>query len=951
MFFPSISIDESPMLGLFFLEGSLDPEVRVNLSTDRPLATGMAWLASSDGVVVTCSHVVLVLGAAPGMHLSLFGATESVDIEVKAEVLEMGWRGPTLDEQGAQPLHPFFWDALWDDRPDVFREDIAFLRILPETARWHDRDELGPGSPARSMETAAHRLLRNARVLPLNRAGYVRPGALLKAWSVAWVNGAPDCQQTEAEFRSFDRQGHHALRICGARIRKGFSGGPLWDSHRGVVVGMVRRGLPAMGDLVLATDGLAIGQAHSAVKLTADSRLSALRDRIAATLDNAQPQRYAFLEGARGDYLYVDPEVAEVHGSNDPLDSRHKQIPLPAIEHLSEALFSLRRVVVRGAAGIGKSMLLRRLGAELLSRAQQNVGLNVVPLLLGAAEFVARNLKLGDCLEEIWSVVRPVEMTDSAIDVLAENGASLVLMIDGIDEIEERDLARLLARLDIRRGGLGRSIRATDEPVVVDRLVAAVVVTTRPSERWIASGSRDGFGTQGGLYDLLRFDTDRIDQFCTKAFPIRERRELFRNALRKVRWGRDKATPLQLNMAASVFVWKGALPDRSIDLTAQFVHLAIESARTDYVQRHQGPIRDEVRDRYLPHLSEVLGFVAAASNATGDSLSEQGFVKAFNSLPSDRSRPWATNLGSLFEFFYKDIPPYLPILIPHLDDRRIEWAHRTFAELLGAEYLVTTQRSSSEAWEGLYNILEHGHGPGLALLGVLDRAGDDTTVETILRKCMDHNLGRLRPQLFALRALGAGLDAKGRTRRAQVKLLVRHLVSDFRERGLCIHFFIQEDLPEARDLLAYDELRDDFYQVMLDRLRSRIARATPMRPAVVMARESMILRLTGLWPDFLDLGLSPPSSDGEAADTFTFVPSRKPGTVSEQVGVARILVRDGNGFDRIVEMPALNFVASLAAVARNTSDDTPATRLIDLAVVIELGSPLANRFDPPDGVH
>lgn len=950
MAFASISSDESPMLGLFFLESSFEPGLRVNLSTERPLATGMAWLASSDGVVVTCSHVVLALGAAPGTRVSLFGAIEAVDVEVEAEVLEMGWRGPTLDENGAQPLHPFFWDALWDDRPDVFREDIAFLRILPETARWHDRDELGPGSPARSVETAAERLLRSARVLPLNRAGYARPGALLQAWSVAWVLGAPDCQQTEAEFRSFDRQGHHAVRISATTIRKGFSGGPLWDEHRRVVVGMVRRGLPAMGNLVLATDGLAIGHAHPAVKLTADSRLAALRGRTAATLDNAQPQRYAFLEGDQGDHLYVDPEVAAVHGSNDPLDTRHDQTPLPAIEHLSDAVFSLRRLVIRGAAGIGKSMLLRRLGAELLSRAQHNVGPNAVPVLLGAAEFVARNLKLGDCLEDIWSAVRPAGMADSAIDVLAENGASIVLMVDGIDEIEERDLARLLGRLDIRRGVHGRPSRATDESALVDRLVAAVVVTTRPSERWVASGSRDGFGTQGGLYDLLRFDVDRIDQFCAKAFPIKEKRELFRTALRKVRWARDKATPLQLNMAASVFVWEETLPDRSIDLTAQFVHLAIARARTDFLQRHQGPIRDEVRDRYLPHLPEILGFVAAAANATGDSLAEQAFVEAFNEMPSGRARPWATNLGSLFEFVYRDIQPYLPILVPHVEDRRVEWAHRTFAELLGAEYLVTTHRSSSEAWERLYQMLEHGHGPGLALLGTLDRAGDDTTVESILKRCMDRTSGRVRPQLFALRALGAGLDANGRTRRAQVKLLVRHLVSDFREHGLCMHFFLHEDLPEARDLLAYEELRDDLYQVMLDRFKARIARATPMRPPVVMARESMILRLAGLWPDFLDLGLSPPSSDEGPFEAVADVAPRRGPREPEQ-GFARILVRDGNGFDRIVEVPALDFVASIAKVSRTTADDTSPAHLIGLAVAVDLHSAPAIRFDPPDAVH
>ena len=70
----------------------------------------------------------------------------------------------------------------------------------------------------------------------------------------------------------------------------------------------------------------------------------------------------------------------------------------------------------------------------------------------------------------------------------------------------------------------------------------------------------------------------------------------------------------------------------------------------------------------------------------------------------------------------------------------------------------------------------------------------------------------------------------------------------------------------------------------------------------------MILRLYWTVAGFPRSGAEPTIIRWRGCRYFYVRSSRKPGTVSEQVGVARILVRDGNGFDRIVEMPALNFV-------------------------------------------
>lgn len=929
---------DSPMLGLFFFEAesNLDPERRVNLSTKRPLATGMGALVSSDGIVATCAHVVLAMDGWPGKRLTLFGASPSLSVEVQAEVCAEGWRGPVLNEHGER-MRSLFWSDLWDARPDVFRQDIAFLKILPKTARWHERAGM---LHARSELSPRDELFSSARILPVCRAGYRRPGATLTAWCVAWIHGGPDCQPAQGEFRSFDEDGHHAVRVATRAFGPGFSGGPLWDAHRRVVVGLVRRALPAMGDLVLGTDGLAFG-IHSSVALTADSRLIALEAHLASTLREAWADRYADMGASGADDVYIEPQMIAVGGVQDPLANSGPEQALSAIDHLSANLGALKRVVIRGAAGIGKSMLLRKLALVLLGLAGQQRGRRIVPIALTASEFIECGADIGKFLDAIWATARHTGMNDDVDDVLAENGAELAVLVDGLDEIADCDHATVLARLGIRRHG-SRTATRNGQQSVGDRRVVATIVTTRSSEAWETAGS-PFVSSYFSLFDLQRFDQDRIDAFCTQMIADDELRKRFRSELKKVRWASEKATPLQLRMAASVFRWQGELPKRSIDLTARFVELAIDQARKEFSERHRRPLRDEVRDLYLPHIHEILGLAAHASlGIDSDGLAEEAFAVALNSLATKKSFAWATNPGSLIEFVYRDFQVYLPLLVPRTHSNEIQWAHRTFAEMLGAEHILVTHGSSNELRDRLLDVLKRsGHGQALSLLGVIDRAGDDSTSEQILRDCVSEVSTSSRPQLFALRALGAGIDAKGRMRNAQVKLLVRHLVSDVRERMLCAHIFRQEDLPDAKELLAYPELREDLFAVMLARFKHRLARATSSRPAVVLAREAIILKCANLWPEFLDLGLRrPPTTD----DPGLLDSQGSMGAIELPGGdgnVARVLVRGHDGSRRAITVPAGEFVSALAFAARRTSSNTSVGELVHFALQLQLGTDLA----------
>lgn len=927
---------ESPMLGLFFFEAeeNLNRERRVNLAIDRPLATGMGALVSETGLVVTCAHVILALDGWPGRRVTLFGASPSVCIEVQAEVCDEGWRGPVLDERGARMRNPF-WRELWDNRPDVFREDLAFLRIIPETACWHSRREavVMPTHP-----TAADALHDCSRVLPACRAGYRRAGSTLSAWCVTWNHGAPECHAGQATYQSFDVEGHHAVRVVTTAFRPGYSGSPLWDERRRTVVGLVRRALPSMnevlGNMVLCTDALAF-LAHTSIRLTPDARLRALETYLASRLLNISPERYADLSDVDADHIYIEPQVVRVRGRRDPLKDSEPEEPLPAIEFFSANLKTLKRVVIRGAAGIGKSLLLRKLATTLIERASYDTGLRIVPILLTASELSKSGADIGRCLEAIWLEARNADMEDGAVDVLSENGAALAVFVDGLDEIPDREHASVLARLDIRRFERRGAFEDTSNSGY-DRYIAVTAVTTRPSDAWEASGrGTDSFPpSRLQLFELLRFDEERIDEFCSRVFQKSELRLRFRNELRKVRWANEKATPLQLRMAASVFSWKGALPERSVDLTAHFVDRAIDRARKEFEHRYSRTLRDEVRDLYLPHVHEILGFAAEASLESGsEGLDEECFVKAFETMRKNRSFLWAVNLGSLTDFLYRDFYSYLTLFVPR-NEHRLGWAHRTFAELLSAEHTLLLHGSSATLRDRFFEILNRGkHGRALSLLGVIDRTGDDSTSTEILQRCMsDAGPTGSRPQLFALRALGAGLDAKGRARSAQVALLVKYLVSDVREGMLCEQLFTQDDLPDAKELLAYPELTEDIFRAMLRRFKPRLDRATSSRPAVVLTREAMVLRHAKLWPRFLDLGLRRPPSDDQ---------SETPGIPTAEVisdgpeSFARVLMRGRDGSTRIITLRAADFVSALAEVARQTPGGTPVAELIEFAINLQ----------------
>ena len=933
---------DNASLGLFYFERDtvLDPASRMNPAADRPLAAGMGALIGASGLVVTCTHVILALGKYPGCTVTLFGATPAVCIEVQAEVCAEGWLGPDLDDNGQRSVAPF-WEDMWDERPATFREDVAFLKIAPETARWHPR---GPRARLPDYPSASAALLDLARVLPFCMAGDRNAACMLTTWCVVWYQGTPDCHAVEARLLSYDAQSFHALRLQSDQVRRGFSGSPLWDAHRRTVVGLVRRAVPALKELVLGTDARCY-KVHSDARATPDHRLATLAGRLLAHWQGPVRDPYDDVTGEQAGARFIEPEVTKFV-PHDPLLTAPEQQYYPAVSHLLSELSIVRHLVIRGAAGTGKSTLLRTL-ARALAKNPFAGGVTILPLLLSAAELLGHQGDLGLYLDRLWEANRDIDVVrDSAAAVLADNGAALVILLDGLDEVATAQQAQLMARLHF----LGRSRhggRGVTESAVENRILATVVAS-RPSP------GIDPTAVQAAmpyvLYDLSGFNPEAIAAFCQRAFSDAATAALFSQELRKLRWASGRVPILQLQMAASLFQWGEydmPLPERAVDLTAHYVDQLIERARHEFVRRQPAGLRlrNEVRDLYLPALKDILAFAASATlTGTGEGLDALQFQLGIDQLAASSAMvPWAGNVGALTDFLFHDFSSttgLVNVRSPDLSAPRLEWAHRTFVETLSAAHLHGISKGElpvlSASLDAILSAGEQGY--AMALLGEIDRSGNTAIVARLLSRCMQV-LGRPSPaQLFAVRALAAGIDAQGKTRAAQVGLLIRMLLAESPQHKACSRLFGTSDLPDAQDILAYPELRHDIYEAMAGRFLVRLARATPRQRARVLEREDLVLEHAGLWPEFLDMGLVRPTQSPAYAPPDAIPAGTDPARSRGSNGVARILLSRADASEALLDMPAEDFMTAYATAVRGSERTMPAARLIELAVVIYLQS-------------
>ena len=144
--FRHLNKTDDPIAGLFFLQSQERKAIElIERAAEPVVSTGMAFLIHENGLVATCTHVVNAVGSIPGRRVKLYGVSPLLPIVVEAEVLHEGWQGPPYDEKSGFPAFPYR-PRFYDNRPELFKQDVAFLQIDPDTAQPHVA-QVSDGSP------------------------------------------------------------------------------------------------------------------------------------------------------------------------------------------------------------------------------------------------------------------------------------------------------------------------------------------------------------------------------------------------------------------------------------------------------------------------------------------------------------------------------------------------------------------------------------------------------------------------------------------------------------------------------------------------------------------------------------------------------------------------------------------------------------------------------------
>jgi energy-coupling factor transporter ATP-binding protein EcfA2 len=850
--FELLNDDEDPSLGIFFLQSrsSFVDGYDIVRKPDPESATGMAFLITQQGILATCRHVVDALALRPGDQVRLYGLSSRMPITVQAQVLDAGSAGVSWDLPVTRRQHPAYKGVV-DMRDDVLGEDLALLKIIPGTARAHvifegetpQKDARGRVKPLNAPE---HWLYHHARVLPAGPPGYSAPGRQLLTWRGVWVAGAPVMEQAKSTFQGLAHSRHRLVHVRSDEIFPGFSGAPLWDDKRRLVVAIVRQHLAAGTTEIGATDVRALEVCPGFV-LAADRPLRQALAFAAAELEAAMPQRHsALLEWAAAEG-FVEPQLRAAR-DGDPLTQGDNEHVMSALQLLDAYARQGAGLILTGQAGSGKSTLLRAFCRKMLETSVIVAGRRLVPFIVHASAFVSARFDLRQVLEGASARLGVGHMdAPTFISALLENDARIVLLLDGLDEVKLADQNQMLARLSLQAQGVSRR---SERPL--DRLVHSVLIMSRPSG---AIKPKKGI-TPGGyhVYEVRPFDAPRIQALAALLYSDQQKQSDFLGELQRLRWYRNGASPIQVRIAAMTLAFDAQLPDRPSDLVVNVIELMFKAA-----QKERGP-----GEGLAIYRDEIIGYLAREELRESWSLNYQNLHDHFSEVSSQPESPqWMSDAQALLTFIFEELPSRAPVLAID-ESKQLQWLHRSFVETLAAKWEIrgcVDDRALMARVEQTMQPSGEGHLYALALLAAMERGNRLTAVQKVLECCLQRPVPGVRAQLLALRALADGIDAGGTLRQSQVKLLIRIIVTAQNESMNCQELFSMDELSDPWEILERPELRADVLAALEARFAARRSRlgAKPLR---VLDAEARILDRLQLWSSFRNLvsGAQPSTS-------------------------------------------------------------------------------------------
>ncbi|MGW2187972.1 NACHT domain-containing protein [Streptomyces sp. NPDC001719] len=411
--------------------------------------------------------------------------------------------------------------------------------------------------------------------------------------------------------------------------------------------------------------------------------------------------------------------------------------PVTSPRRAEAALAGQRRVLLRGAAGSGKTTLLQWL-TTITAKAELPPGLDhlrgCVPLPLPLRTLI-RQGGLPGPEEFLHTAARPLSGQPAARGWVTRRLAegSVLLLIDGVDEVPEADRRRTLAWI---------------KELLAAYPDARYVITTRPSavrEGWLADA---GF-TELELLPMSRSDVAAfIDRWHTAAGQDRSGQlRTFRAALAKAvvtkpDLGRLATNPLMCALICALNrSRRGSLPDGRMELYRAALELLL--VRRDRERDIPGP--------GLDHAQQVVLLQKIAYWLIRNGRSEIEWPKAVRIV--EGALPYMPSLAEQGDA--AGILRHLVLrsgLLRQPTTDTLDFIHRTFQDYLGAQaavdegdFGVLVEHAHDDQWEDVLRMaVGHANRRGRdELLGMLlDRAARDEPHRQRLRllaaACLEH---------------------------------------------------------------------------------------------------------------------------------------------------------------------------------------------------------------------
>ncbi|WP_431052498.1 NACHT domain-containing protein [Roseateles sp. L2-2] len=910
--FKALEQTDSPEAGVFLVLSA----ARLNDANRWPAgatADGMAFLASSDGLLVTAAHVIWKNDLMPGDTVGVFSVSPELPLCATARVLERGWRGPLLEHRGARPL-----------LPDSLQEDMALLQIDAESIRFDAK---------RSCERVSRlELIGRLRFLPIGLAGYrLEDQAAFCAWSVKSNLKGFRMWSAFGTFRGHERALHDAFQIDVPGIERGFSGGPVWDNKRRLVVGFVRSGVSArLPNAIFCTSSRTIAR-FADIELSTDvamhqARVAALT-LVSAFTSVRHPEFDNFQE------VFVEPMIRAIQFGVDSGLSAVVEGGGPALQMLERAFDIGRMVCLTGIAGSGKSTLARQFAKRCLELGFRSTdGWRVLPLLIDAVELSDR-FNLSDLFQLARKRNEQLPSNAELADALRLNEVNAILIIDGLDEIQDSyKVARIIAHC---RGLIEGSAN-----------ISHVLLTSRPDSQILGARYRDG--TIFDLLEILPFSESQVEQFAAGRIADLERRKMFLTKLQRAEW-HTQAAPMQLEMAAVLFEMAGDLPLRESNLAFEYVDMRVKHAREHEMSERNDTAVPERWSFYRRNVDRVLHGLALISWTQG--ITKLGeLASRMNTLAGT---PYFADVFAspreCVDFVERDLVVRLGIVAIELrtDGGNIAWEHQTLLDVLAAQARIKVAGQDAAAIRALVNRTERESSERFTLvqLGALDRAGWKAEVASRVYEAMAAPFSDRKESQFALRALADGVELPALLRKRLVAMLVRMALSPSIDAVSCLKIFSDTaGLPRSREILKREELRADVVEAMWNRFKLRDPRRRGHQPPLIVTKaEAVLLDMLELWrewaPDGLDL--ASPGEGKRGRGKLRPVPVQPGPSLIFDRGGFEIGHRDGSVTQ--MNMPARSFLEGVVAMAQNLPANMPPTQVVSVYL-----TRLAVNFDGDD---